>query len=114
MTEQDPGEGFFDHLDDPGAPVPGGHALDTVMLRGRHLRARRRAAFATSMAAAATAAVIGGLGISHALNADGSGDTIVPPANSQTPSSSVTPSKSPGHHHGGGGQVLTPGAGATQ
>ena len=112
MTERDPGEGFFDHLDDAGWSAPGNDALPNVLRRGRQLRTRRRTILATSTAVGVTAAVLGGLGVSHALNADGSGDTVVPPANhSQSVTASPTPSGHHRHHGGGGGnQVLLPGA----
>ena len=108
MTDRDPGEGFFDHLDDPSWPAPGNDRLDAVVRRGRHLRARRRSAWAASAAAGVTLAVVGGLGISHAINATGPDDRVFQPAG---PSGSAS---APGtghrrHHQGGGNQVLLPG-----
>lgn len=112
MTEQDPGEGFFDHLDDPSWSAPDAGALPSVVRRGRQLRARRRTAFAASATLGVTAAVIGGLGVAHAFNADGPGDRVVTPA---SPGTSVPATASARGHHGGsngsgGTQVLSPGA----
>jgi hypothetical protein len=81
--------GIFDHLDDPGAPAPSQDVLSAVVHRGRRIRARRQGTIAMSGAAAVTAAVFGGLGISHAVNA-GPNDSVLPPANSATPSFSAT------------------------
>jgi hypothetical protein len=107
MTERDPGEGYFSHLDDPSWSAPTGDALPTVMRRGRQLRARRRTTFAASATLGMTAAVIGGLGISHAIRADGTSDHVVPPANSASPSATASDR---GHHRGGNGgpQVIGP------
>jgi hypothetical protein len=110
MSDRDPGEGFFDHLDDASAPSPGRDVLDSVVHRGRQLRTRRQIAWTTSAMAGITAVVIGGLGISHAIRADGTSDGIEP---AQTSSPSVTATASPSHHkkHGGnGGQAVGPGA----
>lgn len=85
--------GIFHHLDDPGAPTPSQDVLSAVVHRGRRIRARRQGTIAMSGAAAVAAAVIGGLGISHAVNA-GPNDRVVP-ADSPTPSASVTA----GTHH---------------
>jgi hypothetical protein len=96
MTERDPGDGFFDHLDDGAAPVPGRETLDSVLHRGRHIRSRRHTLFAASGAVAVAGLVLGGFGISHAVNADHSHDSIVPihsPSESASPN--LTPSTSP-------------------
>jgi hypothetical protein len=100
MTERDPGDGFFDHLDDGAAPVPGRETLDSVLLRGRHIRTRRHTLFAASGVLTATALALGGFGISHAVNADHSHDSIVPihsPSASASPN--LTPSPSPRVDH---------------
>ena len=111
MTERDPGEGFFDHLDDPGWPSPGSDRLDAVVRRGRHLRARRRSAWAASATAGVALAVVGGLGISHAINATGPDDRVFQPAG-PSGSASATASGPRHHHRGGGNQVLLPGGSA--
>jgi len=98
--------GLFDHLDDPGAPAPNADVLSSVVHRGRRLRARRQGMFAATGAAAVTAAVIAGLGISHAVNANRSNDKVLPPAASGTPSASA--SAKSGHHHHSGDSVLVP------
>jgi hypothetical protein len=92
--------GIFDHLDDPGAPTPSQEMLTAVVHRGRRIRARRQSTIAMSGAAAVTAAVLGGLGISHAVNA-GDQDRLLTPANTPTPSVSASagagrPHRSPG------------------
>src|SRR4051794_32848725 len=88
--------GIFDHLDDPGAPTPSQEMLTAVVHRGRRMRARRQSAIAMSGAAAVTAAVLGGLGISHAVNA-GPSDKLLP-ANSATPSFSASATAPRGSH----------------
>jgi hypothetical protein len=114
MTDRDPFEGYFSHLDDPSWSAPAGDALPTVMRRGRQLRARRRTTFAASATLGLTAAVIGGLGISHAIQADGTNDGVFQPANSTSPTATAS---GRGHHRGGGNddnggsQVLEPRAG---
>ena len=102
--------GFFDHLDDAAPPAPGREVLDSVVHRGRRIRARRQTTFAASGAAAVAVAVIGGLGISHAVNADRSHDKLVP-ANSPTPTLSATPSEKSSRQPGDA--VLVPRAGQT-
>ena len=102
--------GFFDHLDDAAPPAPGREVLDTVVHRGRRIRARRQGMFAASGAAAVAVAVIGGLGISHAVNAGGS-DRVVTPATSITPTVSASPGDK--HHRQPGDAVLVPRAGQT-
>jgi hypothetical protein len=101
--------GFFDHLDDAAPPAPGREVLDTVVHRGRRIRARRQGMFAASGAAAVAVAVLGGLGISHAVNAGS--DRVVTPANTPTPSLSASPQGS--HHRRPGDAVLVPRAGQT-
>lgn len=96
--------GIFDHLDDPGAPAPSQDTLAAVVHRGRRIRARRQGAIAMSGAAAITAAVIGGLGLSHAVNADR--DSIFTPANTPTPSFSA--SAGPHRSHSPGGTLVVP------
>lgn len=86
--------GIFDHLDDPGAPTPSQEALTAVVHRGRRIRARRQSTIAVSGVAAVTAAVLGGLGLSHSVGANHN-DTVVP-AHSSTPSASA----SAGGHRG--------------
>jgi hypothetical protein len=98
--------GIFDHLDDPGAPTPSADVLSSVVHRGARLRARRQSLFAATGAAAVTAAVFGGLGISHGLNAQSNHDRLVSPATSGTPSASA--SAKSGHHHHSGDAVLVP------
>ena len=112
MTERDPGEGFFDHLDDPSGNAPHADSLPAVMRRGRQLRARRRATWTASAAAGVTVAVIGGLGVSHALNsAGGPNDSVQPIDNGPSATATATPGK---HHRGdgkggdGGTQVIGP------
>ena len=92
--------GIFDHLDDPGAPTPDADVLSSVVHRGRRIRARRQGAFAITGAAAVTAAVFGGLGISHAFNADRANDRVVTPAVSGTPTASASAKASHRHHSG--------------
>jgi len=96
--------GIFDHLDDPGAPAPSQDLLAAVVHRGRRIRARRQGAIAMSGAAAITAAVIAGLGLSHAVNADR--DSIFTPANTPTPSFSA--SAGPHRSHSPGVAVVVP------
>ena len=104
----DPDEGFFSHLDDPAAPMPGRDALDGVVRRGRQLRARRRTAWAVTGAAGVTAAIVGGLGISQALDTNTANDRVVGPL--QTPSPSTSATNEPRHKkHSDGGTTVVPG-----
>ena len=98
--------GIFDHLDDSGAPTPSAEVLSSVVHRGRRIRARRQSAFALTGVAAVTAAVFGGLGISHAFNADRINDKVVTPAGTATPT--VSASAKSGRHHHSGDAVLVP------
>lgn len=109
MTDPtDPGpSGVFDHLDDPAAPTPGGDVLSAVVHRGRRIRARRQGMFAAAGAAAVTATVLGGLGLSHAVNA--ARDSVVTPTQQLTPEPSVSAALP--RHHRPGLSVLVPGAG---
>ena len=100
--------GFFDHLDDSAPPTPNRDVLDSVVHRGRRIRARRQGVFAASGAAAVAVAVIGGLGISHAVNASGH-DRVLTPAGTPTPTLSASPQSS--HHRGPGTTIIVPGAG---
>lgn len=103
--------GFFDHLDDPAPPTPARATLDSVMHRGRRLRARRHAIVGASSAAAVTVLVLGGLGLSRAITADRSHDKLVTPLSSTTPSPSLSAG---GHKPGSGGNgpaVVGPRAG---
>ncbi|HEX4654498.1 MAG TPA: hypothetical protein VH274_02020 [Mycobacteriales bacterium] len=101
--------GIFDHLDDAAAPAPGRDVLTSVVHRGRRIRARRQGAFALTGAAAVTAAVLGGLGISHAVDAGRGHDTVIIPAVTPTPAASASGRAT--HHHEPGVAVLVPGAG---
>jgi hypothetical protein len=97
--------GIFDHLDDPGAPTPRQEMLTAVVHRGRRMRARRQSAIAMSGAAAVTAAVLGGLGIAHAVNAGGQDRLLnTTPANSSTPT--VSASTGAGRHHSSDGVAI--------
>jgi hypothetical protein len=100
--------GVFDHLDDPGAPTPSADVLSSVVHRGRRLRTRRQSTFAVTGAAAVTAAVFAGLGISHAFDAQSNHDRLLPPAASGTPSASESASASADHHQHSGGAPLVP------
>src|SRR4051795_11813387 len=104
----DESSSFFDHLDDPAPPAAGRDTLDSVVHRGRQIRTRRQGMFAAGSVAAVTAAVIGGLGISHAVSANGPHDSVAPPLHSAT----ASPSESPKHKHGGGA-VVVPGGGTS-
>ena len=95
--------GIFDHLDDPGASAPSQETLAAVVHRGRRIRARRQGAIAMSGAAAVTAAVLGGLGLAHSVNASGH-DSITTPANSGTPT--LSPSASARQRPPGGSVVV--------
>ena len=100
--------GVFDHLDDPGAPAPSSDVLASVVHRGRRIRARRQGVFAATGAVAVTAAVLAGLGISHAVDAGRGNDTVVP-AGTPTPFASVS---APARHSPEPGvAVVVPGAG---
>lgn len=96
--------GIFDHLDDPGAPAPNQDVLASVVHRGRRIRARRQGIIATSGAAAVAVAVIGGLGISHAVSSGR--DSVFIPADTPTPS--VSTSASPHRGHSPGVAVVVP------
>ena len=98
--------GIFDHLDDPGAPTPSAEVLSSVVHRGRRIRARRQSAFAITGVAAVIAAVFGGLGISHAFNADRINDKVLTPAGTATPT--VSASAKSGRHHHNGNEPLVP------
>jgi hypothetical protein len=91
--------GIFDHLDDPGAAAPGEDMLAAVVHRGRRIRARRQGSIAMSGAAALTAAVLGALGLAHAVNAGG--HDSLSPANSATPTVSGSASATPRPHQPG-------------
>ena len=47
MTFDDPGDGIFDHLDDPAPPLHGSEALTHVVQRGQQIRRRRRSAYSS-------------------------------------------------------------------
>lgn len=101
--------GLFDHLDDPAAPTPGREVLTSVVHRGRRLRARRQSALALTGAAGVALAVLGGLGLSHEVDAGRGRDSVITPAQTPTPFASVSVPAHP--HRPTGVAVIVPGAG---
>ena len=124
MTFDDPGDGIFDHLDDPTPPLHGGDALTHVMQRGQQIRRRRRSIYSVEH----RVVVIAVAGIADRRDPAGhssGGNESVTPLKSPT-SSSVAPlaldqeaglaraerrdrDHQPGrqpHHSGGGGSML--------
>jgi hypothetical protein len=98
--------GMFDHLDDAAPPGATGETLAAVSRRGRRIRARRQSAFAVTGAAAVTAAVFAGLGVSHAVNAEHGHDRLLSPAGTATPN--PTASGHSGGHRQPGVAVVGP------
>jgi hypothetical protein len=106
MTDPDDGaSGIFDHLDDPGGSTPSRETLAAVVHRGRRIRARRQGAIAMSGAAAVTAAVLGGLGLAHTV--DAGGHDSLSPAGSATPGVTAPASAGP-HHRRSGVAIVAP------
>lgn len=108
MTGDEEFGGVFGHLDDPTAPAPTADTLGSVVQRGRHIRARRRSLFAASGAAAALVVVVGGIGVSRALDASADHDSVIPAVTgSATPDPTRTPRK---HASGDDADVVSPAA----
>jgi hypothetical protein len=123
MTFDDPGDGIFDHLDDPAPPVLGGDALTHVMQRGHQIRRRRRSIYSVSTAVVVIAVAGIAIGVTRPGATSGGNESVTPlksPTSSSlhpTPSTKkrgshapngVTQTTYPGqppHHSGGGGSI---------
>src|SRR3954447_23636804 len=103
-------EEMFAGFDDPDG-VPGRLPdVESVVARGRHLRARRYAAMGASAAAVIPVVAVAAFAAVPGLDAGGTGHSVVPASN---PTANVTGSP---HGHGAGTHVLSvvPGAVAPQ
>jgi hypothetical protein len=90
MTFDDPGDGSFEHLDDPAPPIHGSEALSRVVQRGHQIRRRRRVTYSASTAVVIVA--IGGavFGLANSGHLPGNGQAVAPvhsPTSSRTPHS---------------------------
>lgn len=98
MTFDGPDDDIFGHLDDPSPPTYGGNALSSVVTRGSQIRRRRRATY--TLSSAAVVVLLAGTAIGVAATNGPGKDGTAQVTSSNTPTISVSPTKSTKHPSG--------------
>jgi hypothetical protein len=98
MTFDGPGDGIFDHLDDP-TPPPHGDALTHVVQRGQQIRRRRRSIYSASTAFVIIAVAGTAIGVTRSSTANGDNQSVTPLKSPSTSALHPSPStKQKGSH----------------